>query len=105
MSSSTRLQITFMGETRHSAVIERTLNPSWYETLSIPVCLPALHYAPEVAIGIYDKDAFTEGECFGWWVLWESFLLSECMVSSCQLCYLSSSLLEGGVCRRASGEG
>jgi hypothetical protein len=58
-----------MGETRHSAVIERTLNPSWYETLSIPVCLPALHYAPEVAIGIYDKDAFTEGECVGLWVL------------------------------------
>jgi hypothetical protein len=86
MRSLTCLQITFMGETRHSAVIERTLNPSWYETLSIPVCLPALHYAPEVAIGIYDKDSFTEGECFGWWVLWESFFVGECMVSSCQLC-------------------
>ncbi len=54
-------QVSYLGEERHTATLDRTLNPAWYETLSMPVCLPALPYAPEVVIGIYDKDAITEG--------------------------------------------
>ncbi|KAJ3448836.1 c2 calcium-dependent membrane targeting [Anaeramoeba flamelloides] len=46
--------------------IERTLNPTWYETVVLPVELPdPINYAPNISVMCYDWDAASSDDLLG----------------------------------------
>ena len=53
------VKVSLGGVERETAVIERTLQPIWYERVTIPLDLPRdLTLAPKIVMLVYDSDPF-----------------------------------------------
>jgi hypothetical protein len=53
------VRVSLAGATAETAVVERTLQPIWYQSVTLPLELPRdLSLAPKVALVVYDSDAF-----------------------------------------------
>ena len=51
------VKVSWGGVERETAVIEKTLQPIWYQRLTIPLDLPRdLHYAPKIVLTVNDSD-------------------------------------------------
>tara|TARA_B110001452_G_scaffold264206_1_gene266845 strand:- start:238 stop:4518 length:4281 start_codon:yes stop_codon:yes gene_type:complete len=53
------VKVSLAGSTKETATIERTLQPIWYQSITMPLELPRdLTLAPKIALVVYDSDAF-----------------------------------------------
>ena len=51
------VKVSLAGVERETAIIERTLQPIWYERINIPLDLPRnLDLAPKIVMLVYDSD-------------------------------------------------